>query len=307
MLFCAVLTCAVLIIGCQGKKSGPSAVAQKDGAVVEELDVIEVVPAQTSDKATKNDKKEGEAKPETDSKDAAKEAAGLKPAETPAANEAMPTDNAPAADSESQSAYIWEEDSAVESESTFGHRRWKSSYYNCCTENSCCVPAFNPACGPCETYVPACAPACGPCAPACNPCGPACGPCVPKWGCGRRAWRSYCNPCVTYCNPCAPVCAPCGVSGCDSFGCEGTGCDGGSMDSEAAPVETPAPVSSEKSSDKADQSGKIQRLPAPTMSDYRPAGSSQAVGSEVAVPEETPTPAPVPAPTPAPEPKPESK
>ena len=56
MFFCAVLTCVALAVGCQCKKSGASAVAQKEGEVVgEELDVIEVIPGRASYKMDKAD------------------------------------------------------------------------------------------------------------------------------------------------------------------------------------------------------------------------------------------------------------
>lgn len=320
MFFCAALTCVALIVGCQCKKSGSSAVAQKEGEVVgEEIDVVEVIPAQASDKMGKTGKADKSSKTDKTDKKSTENAplqqSNPMPAAEPVANpsgtdnsstgeQAQPTENAPAAESESQSAFTWDDQEAVESESTFGHHRRSSSYYNCCTLNSCCVPAFNPCgCGTCET----CVPACGPCAPAC---GPACGPCVPAWGgrwgrCGMRGWRSsYCNPCATICNPCAP----CGItscgSACDSDGCEGMDCNG-TMNNEATPTETPvtAPASSKKSSEGEEKSGQINQLPAPTMSNYQPVRSSRAIGTEVTVPEEVPAPEPAPEPAPAPEPE----
>ncbi len=240
-LFAAALLLSVsmLFVGCSKSKTDKAVADKSTGEIIgEEIDVIEVVPAQTP-----NAKSNGAGEQKAPA--APVQSANSAPAMTPPTT--TPTENAPAPTpdqtpesatapssttssvtvsttcSESMSEFDYadsmESDPVMESESTCCYIRRAICSSPCIPCAEACQPACQaaPACAPDPVCAPeptcAPAPACAPvCEPQCAPCRPqlmrvACRPCRTCCRTELRCQRT-CSACSSACEPaCAPACA----------------------------------------------------------------------------------------------------
>ncbi|MBR5711089.1 MAG: hypothetical protein IKX40_10055 [Thermoguttaceae bacterium] len=248
-LFAAALLLSVslLFVGCSKNKTDKAVADKSTGEIIgEEIDVIEVVPAQTPNVKSNGTEQSAPAAPVQPANSAP---AMTPPTTTPTENAPAPTpdqtpesattpDAAPSSTtssvtvsttcSESTSELDFsdsmESDSVIESESTC-----------CCIRRTICSSSCAPCAEACQSAcqaAPACAPdpvcapepTCAP-APACAPvCEPLCAPCRPQ------RMRFNCRPCGACCRTelrcqrtcsacsaaCEPACAPACVSACSS-------------------------------------------------------------------------------------------
>lgn len=323
-LFAAALLLSVtmLFVGC-GKNKTDKAVADKStGEIIgEEIDVIEVVPAQTPNAKTNGKEQKNE------TPTAPVQTNNAAPAMTPPSTNPAPATDAPTTQtpepaaapdaasssttsdvtistscSDSTSEYDVvdnsESEPVIESESMY--------CCSCCRPEPACSPACAPsmeACQPACSAAPACAPepVCAPApicapAPACVPasvCVPVCKPCCTP--CRHHHIKRCCRPCpiccrtrihsFRTCSPCSSACEPACVSECTSAcdpACQSVGCTNGDC-SGSWSNEQSAPADSTQPQTSAN---KTSGLPEPRVNDgAQSAKTSTAVGSAPNVPE----------------------
>ena len=253
-LFAAALLLSVtlLFVGCSKSKTDKAVADKSTGEIIgEEIDVIEVVPAQTPNVKSNG---AGEQKAPTTPVQPSNDAPAMTPpATTPTESAPAPTpdqtpepatapDAAPSSTtssvtvsttcsetmyaetvSEPDLADIMEPDAVIESETTCCHIRRTVCSLSCVPCAEACQPACQaaPACAPDPVCAPE--PTCAP-APACAPvCEPQCAPCRLQLRFTCRPCRTCCRTdfrCLRTCSPCCaacePACAPACVSACSS-------------------------------------------------------------------------------------------
>ena len=312
-----LLTASLLFVGCSKSKADKAVADKSTGEIIgEEIDVVEVVPAQTptaKSNAVKEQKTETPTAPAQPTSEApAMTPPSVTPTEpAPAPTPAQTPEPAPAPDAapSSTTSDVTVSTSCCETTSELDYADCEESGDVTESETaSCCAycqpePACSPACAPCvEACQSACdaAPACAPdpvcapapvcspapaCAPVCNPC---CTPCRPRHL--RRPCRSWLNccrvrRCVRECSPCRAACEPACVSACASAcspACQSVGCthedNAGSWSNErSVPAESTQPQTNPD---------KTTSLPDPKVTqDVQRAKPSTAVGSAPSAPE----------------------
>lgn len=316
-LFAAALLLSVslLIVGC-GKCKTDKAVADKSAGEIigEEVDVIEVVPAQTPNANSNAAGEQNNNAPAAPAQQGDEIPAMTPPTTTPDA----PTTQTPTTDSDAAPSSTTSDvtvstscsDAASEhriAENQESEPVIESETTSCCTDcysDSACNPACTPAVEACQSACDAaltCAPdpVCAP-DPACLPapvCAPACRPCCTP--CRHHHIRRCCRPChvccrarvrcIRVCLPCSAACAPACVStcmsacdpDCQSVGCTNEDCNGSWSTEQRAPAE-PAP----KTTQPKPQPNKASALPDPKINDAsQKANASKAVGSTPTTPE----------------------
>lgn len=317
-----LLSASLLFVGC-GKCKTDKAVADKStGEIIgEEIDVIEVVPAQTPNAKTgavKDQKSEAPAVPVQPNNEAP---AMTPPTTTPTENAPAPTpvqtpesattpDASPSSTTsdvtlstscsdETSEYYIENEldlEPVVESESAF--------CCNYCQTESACSPACAPAVEACQSAcdaAPACAPdpVCAP-APVCSPapaCTPVCSPCCTP--CRTHHLRRRCHSChiccrtrprcVRDCLPCRSACEPACVSACMSAcapDCQSAGCSNGDCTGSWSNEQNVPADSTPNTTQPEPRPQKTTALPDPKISEgVQKVNASTAVGSTPSAPE----------------------
>ena len=243
-----LLSVSLMIVGCSKSKTDKAVADKSTGEIIgEEIDVIEVVPAQTPNAKTNG---AGEQKAPTTPVQPSNDAPAMTPpTTTPTENAPAPTptqtpdsatapDSAPSSttssvtvsttcsetmyaetESEPDLAEVMEPDAVIESETTCCHIRRAFCSLSCAPCTEACQPACQaaPACAPDPVCAPE--PTCAP-APACAPvCELQCASCRPQPRFVCRPCRTCCRTecrCLRTCSACSAACEPACAPACDS-------------------------------------------------------------------------------------------